>query len=62
MKLKFLERRLEMESINPFFRELSHKRLKPEEYTGGTFTISNLGMFESIEHFTAIVPHTPSSG
>jgi hypothetical protein len=30
-------------------------RLKPEEYTGGTFTISNLGMFESIEHFTAIV-------
>jgi len=30
-------------------------RLKPEEYTGGTFTISNLGMYESVEHFTAIV-------
>jgi pyruvate dehydrogenase E2 component (dihydrolipoamide acetyltransferase) len=30
-------------------------RLKPEEYTGGTFSISNLGMFDSIEQFTAIV-------
>jgi len=30
------------------------QRLSPEEYTGGTFTISNLGMF-GIEHFTAII-------
>ncbi len=30
------------------------QRLTPEEYTGGTFTISNLGMFD-IEHFTAII-------
>lgn len=30
-------------------------RLKPDEYTGGTFTISNLGMFGAIEQFTAIV-------
>ncbi len=30
------------------------QKLKPEEYTGGTFTISNLGMFE-IEEFTAII-------
>lgn len=30
------------------------QRLAPEEYTGGTFTISNLGMF-GIEHFTAII-------
>jgi pyruvate dehydrogenase E2 component (dihydrolipoamide acetyltransferase) len=30
-------------------------KLKPEEYTGGTFTISNLGMYDAIEHFTAIV-------
>ncbi|MEM6930958.1 MAG: dihydrolipoamide acetyltransferase family protein, partial [Myxococcota bacterium] len=30
------------------------QRLTPEEYTGGTFTISNLGMF-GIEHFTAII-------
>ncbi len=28
--------------------------LSPEEYTGGTFTISNLGMF-GIENFTAII-------
>ncbi len=30
------------------------QKLTPEEYTGGTFTISNLGMME-IDHFTAIV-------
>lgn len=29
-------------------------KLKPEEYQGGTFTISNLGMY-GIEHFTAII-------
>ncbi len=30
------------------------RKLKPDEYAGGTFTISNLGMFE-IEEFTAII-------
>jgi pyruvate dehydrogenase E2 component (dihydrolipoamide acetyltransferase) len=30
------------------------KKLKPEEYTGGTFTVSNLGMF-GVEAFTAII-------
>ena len=30
------------------------KKLKPEEFQGNTFTISNLGMFE-IENFTAII-------
>ena len=30
------------------------KRLAPEEYQGGTFTLSNLGMFD-IEQFTAII-------
>ena len=30
------------------------KRLKPEEYTGATFSISNLGMF-GIDEFTAII-------
>ncbi|MGH7466678.1 MAG: pyruvate dehydrogenase complex dihydrolipoamide acetyltransferase [Longimicrobiales bacterium] len=30
------------------------KKLKPEEYTGATFSISNLGMF-GIEDFTAII-------
>ena len=29
-------------------------KLQPDEYTGATFTISNLGMF-GIEHFTAII-------
>jgi pyruvate dehydrogenase E2 component (dihydrolipoamide acetyltransferase) len=30
------------------------RKLKPEEYQGGTFTISNLGMF-SIREFTAVI-------
>jgi pyruvate dehydrogenase E2 component (dihydrolipoamide acetyltransferase) len=30
------------------------QKLKPEEYTGSTFTISNLGMYD-IDHFTAII-------
>ena len=36
------------------------RRLKPEEYTGGTFSVSNLGMFD-IEHFTAII-NPPEAG
>ncbi|MEA2723228.1 MAG: hypothetical protein QOH59_999, partial [Gemmatimonadales bacterium] len=36
------------------------RRLKPEEYTGGTFTVSNLGMLD-IEEFTAII-NPPESG
>lgn len=36
------------------------KKLKPEEYTGGTFSISNLGMF-GIEEFTAII-NPPQAG
>ncbi len=31
------------------------KQLKPDEYTTGTFTISNLGMF-GVDSFTAILP------
>ena len=30
------------------------KKLKPEEYTGATFSISNLGMF-GIHEFTAVI-------
>lgn len=30
------------------------KRLKPSEYEGGSFSVSNLGMF-GIEHFTAVI-------
>jgi pyruvate dehydrogenase E2 component (dihydrolipoamide acetyltransferase) len=45
-------------------RELAQRarsrRLKPEEYTGATFSVSNLGMFD-IEHFTAVI-NPPESG
>ncbi|KKA23712.1 Dihydrolipoyllysine-residue acetyltransferase [Rasamsonia emersonii CBS 393.64] len=30
-------------------------KLKPEEYQGGTFTISNLGMNPAVERFTAVI-------
>ena len=30
-------------------------KLKPEEYQGGTFTISNMGMNTAVERFTAVV-------
>jgi len=30
------------------------KKLKPEEFTGSTFTVSNLGMYDVTE-FTAII-------
>ncbi len=36
------------------FEKARTGKLKPDEYTGGTFTISNLGMF-GIENFTAII-------
>ena len=36
------------------------RKLKPEEYTGATFTISNLGMF-GIDEFTAVI-NPPEAG
>jgi pyruvate dehydrogenase E2 component (dihydrolipoamide acetyltransferase) len=36
------------------------KKLKPDEYTGSTFSISNLGMF-GIEEFTAVI-NPPEAG
>lgn len=36
------------------FEKARTGKMKPDEYTGGTFTISNLGMF-GIENFTAII-------
>lgn len=36
------------------------RRLKPEEYTGSTFSVSNLGMY-GIDHFTAII-NPPEAG
>jgi pyruvate dehydrogenase E2 component (dihydrolipoamide acetyltransferase) len=45
-------------------RELAQKarnrRLAPEEYTGGTFSVSNLGMFD-IDQFTAVI-NPPEAG
>jgi pyruvate dehydrogenase E2 component (dihydrolipoamide acetyltransferase) len=38
----------------PLFERAREGRLAPDEYQGGTFTISNLGMF-GIENFTAII-------
>lgn len=32
------------------------RRLKPEEYQGGTFYVSNLGMFASVRSFDAVLP------
>jgi pyruvate dehydrogenase E2 component (dihydrolipoamide acetyltransferase) len=36
------------------------KKLKPEEFTGSTFSVSNLGMF-GIDHFTAVL-NPPAAG
>lgn len=56
--------RKRLSEISAEARELAgrarKRRLKPEEYTGATFTVSNLGMF-GIEHFTAII-NPPESG
>jgi pyruvate dehydrogenase E2 component (dihydrolipoamide acetyltransferase) len=45
-------------------KELAQKarsrRLKPEEYTGATFSVSNLGMFD-IDEFTAVI-NPPEAG
>ena len=45
-------------------RELAQRartrRLKPEEYTGSTFSVSNLGMFD-IDQFTAVI-NPPEAG
>lgn len=45
-------------AISEEMRELATKaranKLRPEQYQGGTFTISNLGMF-GVKHFTAII-------
>ena len=35
-------------------KRAADRRLKPSEYEGGSFSVSNLGMF-NIEHFTAVI-------
>jgi len=42
------------------FEKARAGKLSPDEYSGGTFTVSNLGMF-GIENFTAII-NPPESG
>lgn len=53
-----------LRQISAEARELAkrarERKLKPEEYTGGTFSVSNLGMF-GIDQFTAII-NPPEAG
>src|SRR2546428_519572 len=53
--------RFETENVDPVYssglsRRLRarNRRLRPEEYTGSTFSVSNLGMFD-IDQFTAVI-------
>jgi pyruvate dehydrogenase E2 component (dihydrolipoamide acetyltransferase) len=41
-------------------RRARERRLKPDEYTGGTFSVSNLGMLD-IDEFTAVI-NPPEAG
>lgn len=48
-----------LESISNKVKELAKKardnKLKPEEYQGGTISISNMGMNDAVDHFTAVI-------
>ncbi|KAM0463599.1 hypothetical protein ACHAPV_002137 [Trichoderma viride] len=48
-----------LESISNKVKELAKKardgKLKPEEYQGGTISISNMGMNDAVNHFTAVI-------
>ncbi|KAI1945872.1 pyruvate dehydrogenase complex dihydrolipoamide acetyltransferase component (E2) [Ophidiomyces ophidiicola] len=48
-----------LESISRQVKDLGKRardnKLKPEEFNGGTFTISNMGMNPAIERFTAVI-------
>ena len=48
-----------LESISAQVKDLGKRardgKLKPEEYQGGTFTISNMGMNDAVERFTAVI-------
>jgi pyruvate dehydrogenase E2 component (dihydrolipoamide acetyltransferase) len=50
---------LGLESISSQVKDLGKRardgKLKPEEYQGGTFTISNMGMNAAIDRFTAVI-------
>lgn len=47
-------------SVRDLAERARNKKLKPEEYTGASFSISNLGMFD-IDHFTAVL-NPPGAG
>lgn len=50
---------LGLQSISAQIKDLGKRardgKLKPEEYQGGTFTISNMGMNPAVERFTAVI-------
>ena len=50
---------LGLESISSQIKDLGKRardgKLKPDEYQGGTITISNMGMNNAVEHFTAVI-------
>lgn len=50
---------LGLQSISGQIKELGKRakdnKLKPEEFSGGTFTISNMGMNNAVERFTAVI-------
>lgn len=56
---------LGLSSISAQVKDLGKRardgKLKPEEYQGGTFTISNMGMNAAIERFTAVI-NPPQAG
>jgi len=56
---------LGLESISAQVKDLGKRardgKLKPDEYQGGTFTISNMGMNPAIDRFTAVI-NPPQAG
>jgi len=48
-----------LEAISKTVKDLGKRardgKLKPEEYQGGTITISNMGMNDAVERFTAVI-------
>jgi len=56
---------LGLERISAQVKDLGKRardgKLKPEEYQGGTFTISNMGMNAAVERFTAVI-NPPQAG
>ena len=56
---------LGLQSISSQVKDLGKRardgKLKPEEYQGGTFTISNMGMNAAVERFTAVI-NPPQAG